>query len=78
AMQDEVLRVWEAEKRTVLFVTNNIEEALYLADRIILLSKCPAKVKDIYEINLPRPRNAVDPEFLRLRKLISENTDLAL
>ncbi|MGX8701729.1 ABC transporter ATP-binding protein [Caproiciproducens sp.] len=78
AMQDEVLRIWEAEKRTVIFVTNNIEEALYLADRIILLTNCPAAVKDIYEINLPRPRNAIDPEFLRLRKLISENTDLAL
>ncbi|WP_444659846.1 ABC transporter ATP-binding protein [Caproiciproducens sp. R2] len=78
AMQDEVLRIWEAEKRTVIFVTNNIEEALYLADRVILLTNCPAAVKDVYEIDLPRPRNAVDPEFLRLRKLISENTDLAL
>ncbi len=78
AMQDEVLRIWEAEKRTVLFVTNNIEEALYLADRIVLLTNCPAQVKEIYNIDLPRPRNAVDPEFLRLRKVISENTDLAL
>lgn len=78
SMQDEVLRIWEAEKRTVLFVTNNIEEALYLADRIVLLTNCPAQVKEIYDINLPRPRNAVDPEFLRLRKLISDNTDLAL
>lgn len=78
AMQDEILRVWEAEKRTVIFVTNNIEEALYLADRIVLLSNCPAHVKASYDINLPRPRNATDPEFLRLRKLISDNTDLAL
>lgn len=78
AMQDEVLRVWEAEKRTIIFVTNNIEEALYLADRIVLLTNCPAKVKEIYDINLPRQRNTIDPEFLRLRKLISENTDLAL
>lgn len=78
AMQDEVLRVWETDKRTVLFVTNNIEEALYLADRIILLSNCPAHVKEVYNINLPRPRDAVDPEFLHLRKLISKNTDLAL
>jgi len=78
AMQDEVLRVWEAEKRTIIFVTNNIEEALYLADRIVLLTNCPARVKEIYDINLPRPRNTIDQEFLRLRKLISENTDLAL
>ena len=78
AMQDEILRIWESEKRTIIFVTNNIEEALYLADRIILLSKCPAKVKEIYNIDLPRPRNALDSTFLKLRKEISEYTDLSL
>ena len=78
SMQEEVQRIWEKEKRTIIFVTNNIEEAVYLADRIILLSKCPAKVKEIYEVNLPRPRDTVHPEFLRIRKEISENTDLAL
>ena len=78
AMEEEVQRIWQQEKRTVIFVTNNIEEALYLADRIVLLSNCPAHVKEVYDINLPRPRNTVDPEFLRLRKEISDNTDLAL
>ena len=78
AMQEEVQRIWETEKRTVIFVTNNIEEALYLADRIVLLTNCPARVKEEYEINLPRPRNTTSPEFLRLRKEISDNTDLAL
>lgn len=78
AMQDEVLRIWESEKRTVIFVTNNIEEAIYLADRIVLLSNYPAHIKEIYDIGLPRPRDTVSPEFLRLRKQISENTDLAL
>lgn len=77
-MEDEVLRIWEKEKRTVIFVTNNIEEAVYLADRIILLSQCPAHVKEIYEVSLPRPRDNVDPEFLKLREMIESNTDLAL
>ena len=72
-MQEEILRIWEKEKRTVLFVTNNIEEAVYLADRIIVLSNCPTHIKAEYVIDLPRPRNYVDPEFLRLR---SEITDL--
>lgn len=66
-MQEEILRIWEQEKRTVLFVTNNIEEAIYLADRIIVLSNCPTGVKAEYKINMPRPRDYVDPEFLRLR-----------
>lgn len=78
AMQDEVLRIWESEKRTVVFVTNNIEEAIYLADRIVLLSNYPAKVKAVYDIDLPRPRDTVSPEFLQLRRIISDNTDLAL
>ena len=78
SMEEEVQRIWETEKRTVIFVTNNIEEALYLADRIVLLSNCPAHVKAVYEVNLPRPRNTIDPEFLRLRREISDNTDLAL
>ena len=70
-MQDEVIRIRNAEKRTVIFVTNNIEEALYLADRIIVLTTCPATVMEEVKINLPRPRSYVDPEFLRLRKEIS-------
>lgn len=77
-MQEEVLRIWEKEKRTVIFITNNIEEAVYLGDRIILLSKCPAEVKEEYEINLPRPRSNISPEFLALRQTIEELTDLAL
>lgn len=78
AMEEELQRIWQTEKRTIIFVTNNIEEALYLADRIVLLTECPAHVKAVYEVNLPRPRDTVDPEFLRLRKEISDNTDLAL
>jgi NitT/TauT family transport system ATP-binding protein/sulfonate transport system ATP-binding protein len=78
AMEEEIQRVWEKEKRTVIFVTNNIEEAVYLGDRIILLSKCPGTIKRIYDVDLPRPRDTVAPEFLELRKDVSENTDLAL
>lgn len=74
-MEQEVERIWRTEKRTVLFVTNNIEEALYLADRIILLSACPAGIRKEYRIDLPRPRNYVDPEFLRLRKEITREMD---
>lgn len=78
SMQNEILRIWEAERRTVIFVTNNIEEAVYLGDRIILLSDCPATVKEIYPIDLPRPRDMVSSEFLTVRSTISDNTDLAI
>ena len=77
-MEEELARVWEQEKRTVIFVTNNIEEAAFLGDRILLLTECPARVKEIYDIDIPRPRNMTSMEFLQLRKRISDNTDLAL
>lgn len=70
-MQEELQRIWDAEKRTVIFITNNIEEAIYLADRILVLTNCPATVKREYKIELPRPRDLVSPEFLALRKEIT-------
>lgn len=74
-MEEELEKIWQKEKRTVLFVTNNIEEAVYLADRIILLTNCPTRIKQEYAVNLPRPRSYVDPAFLRLRQEIIDNTD---
>ena len=78
AMQEEIGRIWLEDKRTIIYVTNNIEEALLLGDRIVLLGKRPAKVKEIYEVNLPRPRNMIQSDFLELRQKISDNTDLAI
>ena len=77
-MEDEVRRIWGEAKRTVIFVTNNIEEAVYLGNRIVLLSRCPATVKAVYPIDLPWPRRYTDPSFLEMRKLIADNSDLAL
>lgn len=74
-MQEELEKIWEKERRTIVFVTNNIEEAVYLADRIVLLHNCPTSVKEEFLVNLPRPRDYLDPEFLRLRKLITETMD---
>lgn len=77
-MQEDLLKIWEQDKRTVIFVTNNIEEACYLGDRIVLLSDCPARVKEVYEINIPRPRNLTGEDFMELRTKVSDNSDLAL
>lgn len=74
-MQEELEKICFKERKTVVFVTNNIEEALYLADRIIVMRNCPSTIKKEYQIDLPRPRDYVDPEFLRLRKEITEIVD---
>ena len=78
SMEEEILRMWEQDKRTVIFVTNNVEEAIYLGDRIILLGGHPTGVKQEYIPDLPRPRNYTDPAFLKLRNEIVANTDLVL
>ncbi len=77
-MQEDLIKIWEKEKRTIVFVTNNIEEAIYMADRIVVITNCPTKIKKEYIINLPRPRNYVDAEFLNLREEISAVVDKAL
>lgn len=76
-MQQELERIWETEKRTIIFVTNNIEEALYLADRVLVMTNCPSTIKKEFKIDLPRPRDYMDPEFLRLRQEITSVVDPA-
>ena len=78
-MQHETIRIWEQEKRTVVFVTNNIDEALFLADRIILMEgKLPGRIRKEYVVDLPRPRDHGHPDLLRLREVISEEIELVL
>lgn len=77
-MQEEIMRIWQSEKRTIVFITNNIEEAVYLADRIILMTNCPSRIKKEYSIDLPRPRDYTDDRFLRLRDEITRNMDKTL
>jgi NitT/TauT family transport system ATP-binding protein len=66
-MQLELLRVWNETKKTVLFVTHQINEAIYLADQVIVLGTKPGRVRDIVDIDLARPRALSikrDPKFL--------------
>lgn len=77
-MEEELEKIWMQEKRTVLFVTNNIEEAIYLADRIVLLSNMPSVVRKEFKVDLPRPRSLTDPNFLALRKEIGKYIDVTL
>lgn len=66
-MQQEVLDIWQRRKRTVVFVTHNLEEAIFLGDRVIILSAKPARLKLDLEITLPRPRDLLHPDFTALR-----------
>ncbi len=74
-MEEELGRICTKEKRTIVFVTNNIEEAIYLADRIVLLTNCPTTIRKEYIIGLPRPRDYTSNDFLTLRKEITSEMD---
>jgi len=62
----ELLRIWDIEKKTIIFVTHNIPEAILLADRVVAMSPRPGRISEIIEIDLPRPRTQgmeFTPEF---------------
>ena len=71
-MQDEVLRLWQARRTTMLLVTHDIDEAIYMSDRIVLMTPRPGRIERIIDVNLDRPRDRSSPEFLRLRSDILE------
>jgi ABC-type nitrate/sulfonate/bicarbonate transport system ATPase subunit len=71
-MQAEVLRIWERRKHTVVFITHSLEEAIYLAERIIVLSDKPAAIKGDFAVEMPRPRDFAHPGFIALRKRLGE------
>jgi sulfonate transport system ATP-binding protein len=71
-LEDELVKLWQTLKSTVIFVTHNIEEAVYVAERVLVLSNKPTKIKAEVKVDLPRPRNLIDPEFIALRKQVTE------
>ncbi|MEA9356791.1 ABC transporter ATP-binding protein [Bacteriovorax sp. PP10] len=71
SLQDELLKVWSEYKKTIIFVTHSIEEAIYLADRIVVMSYRPGTVKRDIKVDMPRLRNPTSPEFNALKKELS-------
>lgn len=74
-MTNELMRLWEQSKPSVMFVTHDLEEAIAIADQVVVMTVGPATVKDVFEINLPRPRGPIqdirfDARFLELYKMI--------
>ena len=74
ALQDEILRIIQASNTTVLFVTHDLEEAIYLGDRVVALYPNPGRIAQVFDVDLPKPRNQLttreNPAFLRLRRAL--------
>jgi sulfonate transport system ATP-binding protein len=76
-MQDEVLRLWQANGTTMLFVTHDIDEAIYMSDRIVIMTQRPGKIEQIISVDLDRPRDRSSSDFLYLRGEILQTMHFA-
>jgi NitT/TauT family transport system ATP-binding protein len=76
-MQEEILRIWEQSRKTVVLITHNIDEAIFLGDRVLVMTARPGRIKEIVEIELIRPRDpemrATDRRFLQLKEHLSHS-----
>jgi len=76
SLEDVLLEVWERRKKTVLFVTHDIDESVYLADRVVVLSNAPSRVMAEIVVDIPRPRDQIEtkatPEFVELRHEVAQ------
>ena len=71
-LEDQLLKLWERTKTTVLFITHNIEESVYLGEKILILTNKPTKVKKFLDPNLPRPRDIASPDFVKIRDEVTQ------
>lgn len=71
-LEDQVIKLWQKTGSTVLFITHNIEEAVYLSEKCLILSQKPATIKEEKEILLPRPRDIASKEFVEIREEITK------
>jgi ABC-type nitrate/sulfonate/bicarbonate transport system ATPase subunit len=76
-MRGELLRIWEAERKTIIFVTHDIDEAVQLADRVVVMSARPATIQQIVDIDIPHPRDISSARYLELRDGIFQQIGLA-
>ena len=76
-MRGELLRIWTAEKKTIMFITHDIEESVQLADRIVVMSTRPAAIRCVIENDLPRPRDLSAPRYIEIRDQVLRELGMA-
>ena len=69
-LQEELLRIWENDKKTILFVTHSVDEAVYLSDKIVVMGKNPGVIKEVIDVGIDRPRDRANPEYGKLTSRI--------
>lgn len=71
-LEDEVIRLWRELGSTVVFITHNVEEATYLAQRVLIMSNKPTTIKEEVKVDMPHPRDVTSPEFIKIRRYITD------
>jgi NitT/TauT family transport system ATP-binding protein len=75
-VQDDLLKLWEEQRKTVIFITHSLDEAVVLGDRVAVMSHRPGRIKALFDVRLPRPRNALElrnnPDFIEVRRRVWE------
>lgn len=69
-MQEEITGIWEKKRKTIIFVTHDIDESVYLADRIVIMTPHPGRIKSIIKVPLARKRDRTHPDFLKIRDIV--------
>ncbi|HYR22897.1 MAG TPA: ABC transporter ATP-binding protein [Chthoniobacterales bacterium] len=77
-MRTDLVRIWQSEKKTILFVTHDIEEAVQLADRVLIMTARPATIQEVVDVDLPRPRHLDSPGYLEKRDRIFQLMGMSL
>ena len=76
-VQDDLLKLWEEQRKTVIFITHSLDEAVVLGDRVAVMSHRPGRIKALFDVRLPRPRNALElrnnPDFIEVRRQVWES-----
>lgn len=76
SLQEQLIGVWKRFENTIVFVTHDVDEAIYLADKIVVLDKNPGKIADIVDVNLERPRKRQSPEFIAIQEAIVSDLNM--
>lgn len=76
-LRSELEEIWEKNRKTILYVTHSVEEAVYFADRVVVMAENPGRIREIVPIPFERPRNIEKPEFVAMRKQILSGVQLS-
>jgi NitT/TauT family transport system ATP-binding protein len=75
-LQEQLIGVWKRFENTIVFVTHDVDEAVYLADKIVIMGKNPGRIENVVEVDMERPRKRDSQEFIALQDSIVENLDM--